>query len=52
VRELYDLDRDPHELESRHADPAYADVRRDLAERLAHLRACRGAACRARPASR
>ena len=52
VRELYDLDRDPHELESRHADPAYAGVRRDLAERLAHLRACRGADCRRRPASR
>ena len=46
ARELYDLDRDPHELRSRHADPAYARVRRDLAERLAHLRTCRGAACR------
>ena len=48
AKELYDLDRDPYELESRHADPAYGDVRRDLAERLAHLRSCRGAACRTR----
>ena len=49
ARELYDLQRDPYELESRHGDPAYASVRRDLAERLAHLRSCRGAACRTRP---
>lgn len=50
ARELYDLDRDPYELRSRHADPAYARVRRDLAERLDHLRTCRGAACRTGPA--
>jgi N-acetylglucosamine-6-sulfatase len=49
ARELYDLERDPHELESRHADPAYAGVRNDLAERLARLRNCRGATCRTTP---
>jgi N-acetylglucosamine-6-sulfatase len=49
ARELYDLERDPHELESRHADPSYAGVRTDLAERLDRLRSCRGATCRTRP---
>jgi N-acetylglucosamine-6-sulfatase len=48
-RELYDLVRDPYELRSRHANPAYATVREDLAERLAHLRTCSGLACRTRP---
>jgi N-acetylglucosamine-6-sulfatase len=48
-RELYDLIRDPFQLESRHADPAYAALRDDLAERLAHLRACSGPSCRTRP---
>jgi N-acetylglucosamine-6-sulfatase len=48
-RELYDLVRDPYELRSRHADPAYAAIRADLAERLAHLRTCSGLACRTRP---
>jgi hypothetical protein len=46
---VYDLDRDPHELESRHGDPGYAGVRNDHAERLAHLPNCRGATCRSRP---
>ena len=45
-RELYDLAVDPDELQSRHADPAYAAVRAELAGRLATLRACAGAACR------
>lgn len=49
ARELYDLALDPHQLESRHADPAYAAVRRELAERLARLRSCRGASCRTAP---
>jgi arylsulfatase A-like enzyme len=31
--ELYDLQADPYELESRHADPAYAPVLQDLAAR-------------------
>jgi hypothetical protein len=38
-QELYDLARDPYELESRHADPAYTSVKADLALRLAHPRA-------------
>ena len=46
-RELYDLERDPYELESRHADPAYAGIRTDLARRLAKLRSCAGSSCRA-----
>ena len=29
-RELYDLQRDPDELQSVHADPAYASVRATL----------------------
>jgi N-acetylglucosamine-6-sulfatase len=48
-QELYDLARDPYQLRSRHADPAYAAIRKSLAERLAHLRACSGPPCRARP---
>jgi len=48
-QELYDLTRDPYQLQSRHADPAYAAVRANLALRLAHLRACSGATCRVRP---
>lgn len=45
-RELYDLGNDPFELRSRHAAPALASVRADLARRLARLRSCTGAACR------
>jgi N-acetylglucosamine-6-sulfatase len=45
-RELYDLRSDPHELQSRHDDPAYATVRERLARRLVQLRSCAGAACR------
>jgi N-acetylglucosamine-6-sulfatase len=48
-RELYDLRNDPYELQSRHADPAYAAVRDDLARRLAHRRSCSGASCRMQP---
>jgi arylsulfatase A-like enzyme len=44
-RELYDLETDPFELRSLHADPAHAAVRRDLAGRLARLRGCAGASC-------
>jgi hypothetical protein len=50
--ELYDLERDPYQLQSRHSDPAYADVRSRLAARLAALRTCAGASCRTRPALR
>jgi N-acetylglucosamine-6-sulfatase len=48
--ELYDLQRDPFELTSAHANPAYAGIRSSLATRLARLRTCRGPVCRARPA--
>ena len=44
-RELYDLENDPYELRSLHADPAFEAVRRDLAGRLARLRACSGNSC-------
>jgi N-acetylglucosamine-6-sulfatase len=47
--ELYDLARDPHQLESRHADAGYARMRTELAARLAGLRACAGDACRRGP---
>jgi N-acetylglucosamine-6-sulfatase len=45
-RELYDLQADPHQLTSLHADPASASLRQQLASRLARLRTCKGAACR------
>ncbi len=48
-RELYDLDRDPYELQSRHADRAYASVRKKLARRLASLKNCAGSSCRTGP---
>jgi N-acetylglucosamine-6-sulfatase len=44
-RELYDLQLDPFQLESKHDDPAYASVQADLAARLALLRDCVGLAC-------
>lgn len=44
--ELYDLQRDPYELTSVHADPRYADTRQSLTSRLAGLRTCAGDACR------
>jgi N-acetylglucosamine-6-sulfatase len=44
---LFDLRRDPWELESRHADPAYAQIRTILRRELQRLRFCRGASCRA-----
>ena len=44
--ELYDLESDPYELQSLHDDPAYADTKTALAERLAELRECSGASCR------
>ncbi len=44
-QELYDLERDPHQLDSVHADPAYSGVRAQLARRLASLAGCAGRAC-------
>jgi N-acetylglucosamine-6-sulfatase len=51
-REMYDLRRDPYELQSVHADPRYAGLRAALAARLHLLIACRGATCRAKPSAR
>jgi N-acetylglucosamine-6-sulfatase len=50
--ELYDLERDPYELQSLHPDPAFADIKARLAARLAILRTCAGRTCRLRPALR
>jgi arylsulfatase A-like enzyme len=44
-KELYDLQTDPFELESKQDDPAYAAVEADLAQRLARLRDCAGPSC-------
>jgi len=44
--ELYDLRSDPFQLRSRHDDPALADVRATLAQRLAQLEDCAGQSCR------
>jgi N-acetylglucosamine-6-sulfatase len=48
-RELYDLQKDPYELQSQHANPAYDQIRNALALRLHNLVTCAGATCRARP---
>jgi N-acetylglucosamine-6-sulfatase len=47
--ELYDLERDPFELQSQHANPAFAPLRAQLATRLAALRDCAGDGCRTKP---
>ena len=52
AQELYDLERDPFELQSRHADPAYARVRSRLAALLSQLRDCDASACRSKPSLR
>ncbi len=48
-RELYDLARDPHELNNLQGDPRYATVRGLLARRLADLRSCSARSCRTKP---
>jgi hypothetical protein len=48
-QELYDLARDPQQLQSLHADGRFTAVKTDLAARLARLRACVGDACRRGP---
>jgi N-acetylglucosamine-6-sulfatase len=48
-KELYDLQMDPFELQSRDGDPAYASVETQLAARLHELQSCAGASCRAHP---
>jgi N-acetylglucosamine-6-sulfatase len=45
--ELYDLDRDPFELNSLDREPRYAGVRRSLRLLLDRIQDCRAAACRA-----
>ena len=49
-RELYDLQKDPYELQSQHANPAYDGIKTALAARPKNLVTCAGASCRARPA--
>jgi N-acetylglucosamine-6-sulfatase len=49
-RELYDLRRDPYELASQHANPAYDAVKASLATRLHRLVSCAGGTCRTAPA--
>jgi N-acetylglucosamine-6-sulfatase len=49
-KELYDLLNDPYELQSLHADPAYAGVMSRLAAELAPLRSCAGPSCLETPA--
>jgi hypothetical protein len=44
-RELYDLRRDPYQLESRHASGRYTATQVALAAVLARLRACAGPDC-------
>jgi arylsulfatase A-like enzyme len=51
-QELYDLRRDPHELQSLHADPRLAAVKGQLAARLSKLKDCSGRGCRAHPKPR
>jgi N-acetylglucosamine-6-sulfatase len=51
-RELYDLVKDPDELQSQHANPAYDGIKAALATRLHALVPCAGAACRVPPAVR
>ena len=45
-QELYDLVRDPHQLQSLHADPGSTALKNNLAARLGRLRTCAGDACR------
>jgi hypothetical protein len=47
--ELYDLRRDPDELDSLHAEPRLAKLRASLASRLHALQSCVGPGCRTRP---
>ncbi len=45
-KELYDLQIDPYELQSRHKAAAYASVKSVLTNRLHQLKQCAGATCR------
>jgi N-acetylglucosamine-6-sulfatase len=44
-RELYDMRADPFQLRSRHDDPDFAQIKAELAARLAELRDCSGRSC-------
>ncbi|MEK6328726.1 MAG: sulfatase [Actinomycetota bacterium] len=48
-QELYDLNNDPFELQSRHNAPAYASIKAQLAARLHELQNCTGPSCRTHP---
>jgi N-acetylglucosamine-6-sulfatase len=48
-KELYDLQGDPYQLTSQHANPAFERARTELAARLMRLRGCSGATCRQAP---
>jgi N-acetylglucosamine-6-sulfatase len=48
--ELYDLERDPLELDSLHADEEHTLVQSELARRLTTLQDCSGSSCWIRPA--
>ena len=48
--ELYDMANDPYQLQSLHADPAYATQRDELASQLSGLRRCAGVDCHGSPA--
>ena len=48
-QELYDLNNDPFELQSRHNAPAYASIKAQLAARLHQLQNCAGSSCRSHP---
>jgi arylsulfatase A-like enzyme len=45
AKELYDLAKDPFELQSRHDTPGYTSVKADLASRLDALKTCSGSSC-------
>jgi N-acetylglucosamine-6-sulfatase len=48
-KELYDLARDPYELQNAAHDPGYRAVRSKLSHDLGKLRDCRGSGCRMEP---
>jgi arylsulfatase A-like enzyme len=48
-KELYQLARDPYELNSQHNNPTLDAMKTNLANRLARLRQCKGSVCRRGP---
>ena len=45
VREYYDLETDPYQLQSRHNDPVTLDERTYLANLVNQFKTCRGSSC-------